>query len=395
VRLAAAQAAVQPWATSGLMPADGVGQVKRLRVLAPQDALVTQADRRLAILSKVAEWSGDPAPVPADAEVQVSALIGLVGESDGRVQAGQAALVRLAAARAAVDGLTVTESLLPSAPEIVLLQRLSPQDPRLAPLLGRIQAAQEVAQEAAWLKRWSSATGTDSVGRWADVTVGTLVQRFRYISPGTFTMGSPEGEADRNANEKSHPVTISRGYWLAESECTQALYESVMGSNPSYFTGDANRPVELVSWDDVQAFVSKLNGAKNVSVFGLPSEAQWEYACRAGTTTAFHGASLGAVGWYEDNSGKTTHAVKQKPANAWGLFDMHGNVWEWCSDWLGDYAPGAVSDPIGPASGSYRVDRGGSWDNYARNCRSADRKWGVPGSRYSHLGFRLCAQSTP
>jgi len=236
--------------------------------------------------------------------------------------------------------------------------------------------------------------GEDGYGSWADLTVNGVVQRMRYIPLGTFTMGRSEGEADRGG-EESHPVTISRGYWLAESECTQALYGSVMGSNPSEFTGDANRPVEQMSWDDCQQFLTKLNVQARGLGARLPTEAEWEYACRAGTQTPYAGASLDALGWYGDNSGNQTHAVKQKSANAWGLFDMHGNVWEWCSDWYDNYAPGVVSDPIGPASGSYRVYRGGGWSDFARNCRSANRDRSEPGYRnYGYFGFRLCAQST-
>jgi formylglycine-generating enzyme required for sulfatase activity len=153
--------------------------------------------------------------------------------------------------------------------------------------------------------------------------------------------------------------------------------------------------VEQVSWNDAVEFCRKLTDRERAAgrlpegyVYTLPTEAQWEYACRAGTTGAYAG-DLGAMGWYKDNSGSTTHPVGQKRANAWGLYDMHGNVWEWCLDWKGDYPSGNVTDPTGPSSGSHRIVRGGSWINAALYARSANRLWFSPGFRRNFLGFRV------
>ncbi|GDY14929.1 hypothetical protein LBMAG53_38070 [Planctomycetota bacterium] len=236
---------------------------------------------------------------------------------------------------------------------------------------------------------WASATGKDQYGTWADLTVGGVVQRMRLIKAGTFTMGSPANEASRDADETQHQVTLTKDFWLGDSEVTQGLWQAVVDNNPSKFQG-ADLPVERVSWEECQGFFEKLNGQVRSGGFRFPSEAQWEYACRAGTTGAYAG-DVGGLAWLGDNAGGTTHAVKTKGANAWGLFDLHGNVWEWCGDWYGDYPAGAARDPTGPASGSNRVNRGGSWYYNAWNCRAAGRDGSEPGNRFSSLGFRLSA----
>ncbi|MEW6745536.1 MAG: SUMF1/EgtB/PvdO family nonheme iron enzyme [Planctomycetota bacterium] len=203
---------------------------------------------------------------------------------------------------------------------------------------------------------------------------------FVYIEPGTFMMGPPDGEAGRDSDEKQHQVTITKPYLIAKYEVTQEVWQKVMGSNPSHFKQGGKYPVENVSWNDVMEFCKKVG-------LELPTEAQWEYACRAGTTTA-HAGDLDAMGWYDKNSGSSTHPVGQKSPNAWGLYDMHGNVWEWCADWYADYPTGSITDPAGPVRGSQRVLRGGCWLNNAGACRSAYRttpqpEWGNTGS-----GFR-------
>ena len=203
-----------------------------------------------------------------------------------------------------------------------------------------------------------------------------------YIPAGTFMMGSPADEAGRFDNEAQHRATLSQGFYMGKYEVTQAQWVRVMHSNPLEFKGDA-LPVEQVSWDDCQSFCSQAG-------LRLPTEAEWEYACRAGSTGAYGGSGkLDEVGWFYDNSGRTTHAVGQKKPNGWGLYDMHGNVWEWCSDWYGAYPTGDATDPTGAATGSGRVLRGGSWGSDARYCRSADRGWGEPGYRGGRLGFRV------
>ena len=223
------------------------------------------------------------------------------------------------------------------------------------------------------------------------------------IPKGTFMMGSPESEERRGNDETQHQVTISKDYYLGVHEVTQAQYEKVMGTKPSYFQGDeikgssTNNPVESVSWLDAVEFCKKLSDLPEEKaagrVYRLPTEAEWEYACRAGSKSAYSfgesSKSLGDYAWFDGNSNNQTHPVGEKKANAWGLYDMHGNVWEWCSDWYGEYPNGAVSDPVGPREGSYRVFRGDSWDDVAADCRSANRFRLGPSSRSHHYGFRL------
>lgn len=200
-----------------------------------------------------------------------------------------------------------------------------------------------------------------------------------WCPAGSFTMGR-DGDFD---NEwPPHEVTLTKGFWLAQTEVTQAQWGAVMGNNPSRHKGD-DLPVENVSWNDCQEFCQKLG-------MSLPTEAQWEYACRAGSTGDFAGTgNLDDMGWYWSNSGGKSHPVKQKRPNAWGLYDMHGNVQEWCRDWYGDYPQEAVTDPQGAVSGSYRVRRGGSWhDNGEFYCRSSFRHDYYNSERDEEWGFR-------
>lgn len=218
-----------------------------------------------------------------------------------------------------------------------------------------------------------------------------------WVAPGTFTMGSPSDEPQRNKAEGPRTdVTLTRGFWLGKTEVTQAQYAAVMESNPSTFKavgGDA--PVERVSWIDAMAFCRKLNERERAAgrlpegyAFTLPTEAQWEYACRAGTTEAYAGEPE-AMAWHEQNSRGTTHPVGTKQPNAWGFYDMAGNVLEWCLDWYGPYPGGAVTDPTGPAHGYYRMARGGSWKTDLRVARSAARAGGSAGRLDYTIGFRV------
>ena len=221
-----------------------------------------------------------------------------------------------------------------------------------------------------------------------------------WIPPGKFMMGSPASEPNRDDIETQHEVTLTKGFWLAKHELTQKQYVALMGKNPSKFKGE-NLPVELVSWKDAVAFCLKLGESthtKGKVPFGyqykLPMEAQWEYACRAGTTTAFHfGASLQKRQANFNKHVNKTQPVGSYPANEWGLHDVHGNVWEWCSDWLGAYSAASVTDPAGPATGVDRVIRGGSWVGNAGGCRSAFRFRDDPDDRAYGLGFRLCLRA--
>ena len=208
---------------------------------------------------------------------------------------------------------------------------------------------------------------------------------FVQIPVGNFQMGSTNGDDDE---QPVHTVRLS-SFSMSATEVTQGQWKAVMGDNPSYFEGE-DLPVEQVSWDDVQTFIRRLNTLQGCRrCYRLPTEAEWEYAARAGTTGDYAG-DLDAMGWYVENSGRKTHPVRQKRRNAWGLYDMHGNVWEWVADWYGHrYPSGTVTDPTGPETGSRRVSRGGSWGHTAGSARSADRGNVPPGFRDSYLGFRL------
>lgn len=229
------------------------------------------------------------------------------------------------------------------------------------------------------------------------VLVESLSLEMIRVAPGTFQMGSPAAEEGRSGDEKSHAVTITKEYWLGRYEVTQGEWETLIGSNPSSNKGAAKRlPVENVSWDDAMGFCEKLTEAERLAgrlpvgyAYTLPTEAQWEFACRAGSAGSFAG-DLDAMGWYDANSGSQTHSVGQKQMNALGFSDMHGSVWEWCRDYYGDYSEGSAADPVGSEQGSFRVSRGGGWYGGASFCRSAFRGRGIPGSRGGDLGFRLC-----
>jgi formylglycine-generating enzyme required for sulfatase activity len=245
---------------------------------------------------------------------------------------------------------------------------------------------------------------------------GTVPLKLNFIPGGTFLMGAQPGEQDFSDDElPQHPVTIGQGFYMADYLTTQALWTALMGTNPSWFslgaggstTNDFTRPVEFVSWNDLNAastgFLAKLNAATASSrptgmAFRLPTEAEWEYACRAGTTTRFYWGDdpaytiLNQYAWWSGNSGATTHpagSLGAGSANPLGLFDINGNVWEWCGDWYGPYTTAAQTDPAGPASGSFHVVRGGSWYHGDNFCRSANRSYSGPDDRFSSIGFRV------
>jgi formylglycine-generating enzyme required for sulfatase activity len=202
-------------------------------------------------------------------------------------------------------------------------------------------------------------------------------------------MGSPSEEDGHSNDENEVSVTISKAYWMAKTEVTQEQWYAVMGSNPSTFKGD-NLPVENMSWFDAQEFIKKVNGSGEIPAgwkVCLPTEAQWEYACRAGEKSPFSGGTIGEVAWYVDNSEYKTHPVGIKKPNAWGLHDMHGNVSEWCLDWYDNELQGGA-DPLGPSSGVRRVLRGGSWNHCSDGCRAANRDMRGQEYRVIILGFR-------
>ena len=278
-------------------------------------------------------------------------------------------------------------------------------------MLGGHSLLLQARSRPAWAQVW----GRDAIGLWAEFKLSSagaaaaVVQRLRWIEPGSFWMGSPEDEHEREAAEgPRHRVTITQGFWLADTACTQALWLAVMGQNPSQFKGDEQRPVDSVSWDDVQGFLGKLQTQLPGCEAMLPTEARWEYACRAGTETPF---SFGqditpALVNYDGNHPyrgrkkgqyrEQTVAVKSLPANAWGLYEMHGNVWEWCADDPRRYDGEAQVDPagaIGPSAEGHRALRGGAWFNLASSARSALRRFTRPGRARRYFGFRLCLRS--
>jgi formylglycine-generating enzyme required for sulfatase activity len=210
------------------------------------------------------------------------------------------------------------------------------------------------------------------------------------IPAGEFMMGAEQGEPDE---KPVHRVIIQRPFYLGKYEVTQAQWQDVMGTNPSHFKGDPQRPVERVSWTMAQEFITKLNAREGHTLYRLPTEAEWEYAARAGSTSKYSfgddDALLEQYAWYAKNDKGTTHPVGQLKPNAWGLYDMHGNVWEWIQDWRGPYPAEAVTDPQGPATGNARGYRGGGWGYGATRCRSADRSYDAPGYVYGTHGFRL------
>jgi formylglycine-generating enzyme required for sulfatase activity len=248
-----------------------------------------------------------------------------------------------------------------------------------------------------------------------DTFTNSLGMTFVYIEPGTFMMGSPLSEEGRIRNETQHQVTLTRGYWIQTTEVTRAQWEAVMGELNSHYLNNCENdcPEGKVSYDEAQEFIRKLNQRGDEITYSLPTEAQWEYAARAGSSTRFcfgdSDKELGDYAWYIENSGlkahpvgnvwyidsgMKAHPVGQKRPNAWGLYDMHGNVREWCQDYYGDYPTGSVTDPTGPATGKTRVIRGGRISNPAHLCRSAYRFHLFPDISTSITnGLRLAASS--
>ncbi len=253
---------------------------------------------------------------------------------------------------------------------------------------------------------WCSEFGEDRYGIYAVLTIDDVDFHWRWIPPGSFVMGSPESEEGRYDREgPQHRVTISRGYWLAATPTTQEQWLLVSRDNPSKDFSNPNLPVENVSWSEADRYIKRLNERVAGLYIRLPNEAQWEYACRAGASTAFNNGTdctqptgvdpgLDEVGWYAENSNGKTHIVGDKRANSWGLYDMHGNVYEWCADGMMTYTENHAIDPVGP-TGSDKISKrairgGGAWSR-ARYCRSAYRNAIERGNRIDSLGFRLAA----
>ncbi len=229
----------------------------------------------------------------------------------------------------------------------------------------------------------------------------SIGMKFVWIPPGSFMMGSPKEEAKRQKDEAQHQVTLTRGFCMGVYAVTQKQWKEIMGANPSQYTGEKNLPVDTVSWEDCQEFINKLR-EKDGKPYRLPTEAEWEYACRARTTAPFFfGETIstdqanfdGTCTYGNGKEGKCRRKptpVGGFPANAFGLHDMHGNIWQWCQDWYGDYPEYDVVNPQGPNAGGCRVIRGGSWYNIPDHCRSAYRRGNVPEMCADYYGFRLC-----
>ena len=299
----------------------------------------------------------------------------------------------------------------------------------------QIQYTTDLAQTNSWLPL-ANVTLTSTPQLWVDTTGPATASRFYramltltnlvWIPPGTFVMGSPTSEAERDANESQHTATFTQGFYMGQYPVTQGEYQSVTSNNPSYFTTrdyhgnsispDLNRPVEQVSWMDATNYCALLTQQELAAgrlltgyVYRLPTESEWEYACRAGTTTAFyytnalHGGMANFYDYHEYDASfgdipvpnpavpwlPRTTRVGSYTTNAFGLYDMHGNVWEWCQDWYATYPAGSVTNHPGPASGSTRIFRGGSWANSGVDCRSAKRGNNVPSYSNYTVGFRV------
>ena len=253
----------------------------------------------------------------------------------------------------------------------------------------------EVPPELAWKNPKALAAGTA-----VTVVLGTNRWTVRWVPPGRFTMGSPLDEPQRDKDEIQHDVVFTRGFFMAETECTQAQWSAVATNNPSHGKA-ADQPVNQVTWKDARDHCLRLTQVQRAQglipegwEWDLPTEAQWEYACRAGTTGPFAG-DLPDLAWIESNSEGKAHAVKTRKPNAWGLHDLHGNVWEWCRDWYGEYPATTVQDPTGPSAGNFRCYRGGSRIYGARRARSAIRGAMTPELRGDYLGFRAVLLPKP
>ncbi|MBN2374658.1 formylglycine-generating enzyme family protein [bacterium] len=292
---------------------------------------------------------------------------------------------------------------------------------------GSLQKGKEITGNtlAAFIKSSREGQGVaiaESSASFDSIVIHSIDYKMAYIPPGSFIMGSPGRPARVNIDQTQHRVVISKGFYMGITEVTQSQWESVMGENPSYFKKCGGEcPVENVSWDDCQEFIKRLNLMEGGGLFRLPTEAEWEYACRAGSQTAIYtgpmdikdnriAAELDPIAWYAGNScadyhgvwdclnwpenihkcrGCGVHPVARKEPNIWGLYDMLGNVWEWCQDWYGGYPADQVIDPRGPSNGRHRIFRGGGWMSGAQSCCCGYRNYHHPDYHYSTLGLRL------
>ena len=334
-------------------------------------------------------------PLPPDVAPNLAIVHEVVGDKDLTWKAWNDKFERIGALKAALALLPTTYAQSPAAYDLAHAQFRE-----LRTLIG-----DDDADLPGWANRlavldgpgrpiWAARFGRDSFGIWADLEMsGGANQRFRFVPPGRYMRGSPDKEIGRKSDEVRTQITLTRAFWLAEDECTQALWTVVMGANPSRDRGD-RLPVQRISWDDCQAFVAKLAKAhQGHPPARLPTESEWEYACRAGSTGPYASASPGDVsldkiGWYNGNSRGQSEEVKLRFPNLLGLYDMSGTVWEWCQDGYAAYSTALVVDPIGSGA-EQRVVRGGSWGDSAAICRAANRASLRPNVRSVYVGMRL------
>ena len=355
---------------------------------------------RIAALRQALASLDKQAPLPENAAALTGALIVEVGEKDPEAKRWAAKVARVGTLMAALDSELMGAYVLPPASpkqsnELVELVGLG--DDHAAALATRVAVLAGPGKPA-----WAADYGRDEYGPFADLTIKGVTQRFRYIPSGTFMMGSPEDEPGRDKDETRVRVTLTHSFWMADSECTQGFWQQVAGKDNSRFTG-LDRPVERVSWEDCKAFCITLSKEVPGLRARLPTEAEWEYACRAGVDGPYPGAQgeiagdqLDVLAWYDKDSqvpwfGKdlrSTHVVKGKGSNRLGLCDMLGNVWEWCEDRYGSYSPTAVTDPVGNEQ-EKRVARGGSFGDGPAKVRAANRLAVRQDMRTLYLGMRL------
>ncbi len=335
-------------------------------------------------------------PLPADTASTLAEFAALVGEEDLRYRQWRAKFERVAAVKLALAGALAAYGHAPAVAAAMhqdhqaLIALVSLRDPQVAAWAPRLAHLDGPGRPS-----WAADAGRDDFGLWAELALAPgLRQRFRFVPAGTFTMGSPEQEPGRDADEVQVRVTIGKAFWLADTECTQALWQQVMATTPSRDRG-LDRPVERVSWSDTQVLLTRLRGLYSAPL-RLPSEAEWEYAARAGGEGSFSSARSDAVGiatvaWFAANSGGASKAVKLRFPNPIGLYDLHGNVWEWCQDRYAPYATVPVSDPIG-RDGESHVARGGSWGDPLDAMRVANRAALSGGLRSAYVGLRLACE---
>ena len=347
-------------------------------------ARVAELRERLAPLDRVE-------PLPEDALADAEALVAELGPQEPQARRWLAKVQRVRELTSGLEKDLAAAYVLPeSAPkrgdELVAL--VGRQDEQVARLVTRIAILVGPGRPG-----WAAAAGRDEFGLWADLTINGVTQRLRYVPAGTFLMGSPENEYGHERDETQVRVTLSQSLWLADTECTQAFWAAVAAEDDSRFKGLEN-PVERISWDDAKAFCVALSTQIPGLRARLPTEAEWEYACRAGVDGAFigylgavEGDKLDTIAWFAGAT-PTTQGVKRRFGNRLALFDMHGNVWEWCEDRYGTYSPTAVTDPIGREQET-RVARGGSWGDRPERLRAANRLAVRPDMRTLYLGMRF------